>query len=116
MFTIFIVIQILLTITLVGLVLVQRSDTDGLGSMGGGGGGNAFMTGRGTANFMTRSTAIVATLFIVNSLFLAIMSSNRGSDSLAERIAEDEAAVSVPLADEAAKKTTEEPVATDPKP
>ena len=80
MFTIFIVIQILLTIALVGLVLVQRSDTDGLGSMGGGGGGNAFMTGRGTANFMTRSTAVVATLFIVNSLFLAIMSSNSRDD------------------------------------
>lgn len=117
MFTIFIVIQILLTIALVGLVLVQRSDTDGLGSMGGGGGGNAFMTGRGTANFMTRSTAVVATLFIVNSLFLAIMSSNsRDSASLAERIVEDETAVSVPLADEAAKKPAEEPAATAPKP
>lgn len=116
MFTIFIVIQILLTIALVGLVLVQRSDSDGLGSMGGGGGGNSFMTGRGTANFMTRSTAIVATLFIANSLLLAIMSSNRNSDSLAERIAEDEGAVSVPLADEPAPAAAKEPKATDPKP
>jgi preprotein translocase subunit SecG len=111
MFTVFIVIQILLTLALVGLILVQRNDSDGLGSMGGGGGGNAFMTGRGAANFMTRSTAIVATLFMLNSLWLAIMASNiAGGSSLAEEIGNsaEPTQTIVPLADE--------PVATDPKP
>lgn len=107
MFTIFIVVQILLTLALVGLILVQRNDSDGLGGMGGGGGGNAFMTGRGAATFMTRSTAIVATLFMLNSLWLAIQASQMsGSSSIIEQM--EDSAPAVPLADE--------PVATDPKP
>lgn len=105
MFTVFIVVQILLTLALVGLILVQRNDSDGLGGLGGGGGGNAFMTGRGAANLMTRGTAILATLFMLNSLWLAIMASYRGGDSLASQIEQAEsvdgtAAPSVPLADE----------------
>lgn len=102
MFTVFIVVQILLTLALVGLILVQRNDSDGLGSMGGGGGGNAFMTGRGAANLMTRSTAIIATLFMLNSLWLAIMASNMNEGtSLARQIEADANAaptISVPVA------------------
>lgn len=102
MFTVFLVLQILITLALVCLILIQRNDSDGLGSMGGGGGGNAFMTGRGQANLMTRGTAILATLFMLNSLWLAILSSNgRQGSSLADEIASDDAAtVSVPLAEE----------------
>jgi preprotein translocase subunit SecG len=100
MFQVFIVIQILLTLALVGLILVQRNDSDGLGSMGGGGGGgNAFMTGRGAANFMTRSTAIVATLFMLNSLWLAIQASDMGkAPGIIEQLETIEP--TVPLADE----------------
>lgn len=103
MYTVFLVIQILVTLALVALILIQRNDSDGLGSMGGGGGGgNAFMTGRGTANLLTRSTAILATIFMLNSLWLAIMSSSgNNSRSLADEIAADNAATtSVPLAEE----------------
>lgn len=102
MYTVFLVLQIIVTLALVGLILVQRNDSDGLGSMGGGGGGNAFMTGRGHANLLTRSTAILATIFMINSLWLAIMaSSGNDSSSLVDELAEDDAAtVSVPLADE----------------
>lgn len=112
MFTVFIVIQILLTLALVGLILVQRNDSDGLGSMGGGGGGNAFMTGRGAANLMTRSTAIIATLFMLNSLWLAILASNMSDrSSLAEEIESTDApTVSAPLADEPAKVTDPKPL------
>lgn len=110
MFTVFLVIQILVTLALVGLILIQRNDSDGLGSMGGGGGGNAFMTGRGQANLLTRSTAILATIFMLNSLWLAIMATNgsKSSRSIADELAQDNGAVSVPLAEDAALPTSAE--------
>lgn len=124
MYTVFLVLQILITLALVGLILIQRNDSDGLGSMGGGGGGNAFMTGRGQANLLTRSTAILAALFMLNSLWLAMMSSSGNERaSLADEIANgNDQTVSVPLADDAKPLSAEEllepemPVTSTPKP
>lgn len=111
MYTVFLVIQVLITLALVVLILVQRNDSDGLGSMGGGGGGNAFMTGRGAASLMTRSTAILATLFMLNSLWLAMMASGGNERaSIADEIATgQEATTSVPLADDVDAKDLIEP-------
>ena len=60
---ILLVIHLLIAIVLIGVVLMQRSEGGGLGIGGGGGGGggggmSGFMTGRGTANLLTRTTAI----------------------------------------------------------
>lgn len=66
-----IVIHLMLVLSLIGVVLLQRSEGGGLGIGGGGGGG--FMTNRGTANVLTRATAILAGLFFVTSLALSIM-------------------------------------------
>jgi len=69
------VIHILLTVAMVGVILLQRSEGGGLGIGGGGGGGgmSGFMTGRGAANVLTRATAILAALFIVSSLVLTLL-------------------------------------------
>jgi preprotein translocase subunit SecG len=69
------VIHLFLATALVGVILLQRSEGGALG-MGGGGAGS-FMSARGAANLLTRTTAILATLFIVTSLALAIMASNK---------------------------------------
>jgi len=53
------------------VVLLQRSEGGGLGIGGGGGGG--FMTARGTANLMTRTTTILAIGFFTTTIILAIM-------------------------------------------
>lgn len=66
-----IVIHLMLVLALIGVVLLQRSEGGGLGIGGGGGGG--FMTSRGTANVLTRATAILAGLFFVTSLILSIL-------------------------------------------
>jgi len=72
MITVILVIHLLLAIALVGVVLLQRSEGGALGIGGGGGGGmGGFLTGRGTANLLTRTTAILALLFICTSLVLA---------------------------------------------
>jgi preprotein translocase subunit SecG len=72
------VIHLLLAIGLVGVVLLQRSEGGGLGigGSGGGGGMSGFMTGRATADLLTRTTAILATAFMVTSLMLAIIAAH----------------------------------------
>jgi preprotein translocase subunit SecG len=71
MFTVVLVIEIILAVALVGVVLVQKSEGGALGMGGGGGGGmSGFMTGRSTANLLTRTTAIIALLFFVTCLSL----------------------------------------------
>lgn len=57
--------------SLVGVVLLQRSEGGGLGIGGGGSGG--FMTGRGTANMLTRATAVLAALFFATSISLTLL-------------------------------------------
>lgn len=101
---ILLVIHVIIATALIGVVLIQRSDSDGFG-LGSGSGGN-FMTGRATANLMTRATAILATLFIINSLALGIIASRGGDDSIVNSIvAEEDATPSVPLAVEKSDET-----------
>ena len=70
MITIILVVHLLVAVALVGVVLLQRSEGGALG-IGGGGGMSGFLTGRGTANLLTRATTILAALFILTSLTLA---------------------------------------------
>lgn len=82
MIQIILVIHLLIALGLVGAVLLQRSEGGGLG-MGGSGGGGGFMSGRGAANLLTRTTAILAAMFFVTSLALAILASgSRQSGSI----------------------------------
>jgi preprotein translocase subunit SecG len=74
MIVLLLVIHILIAIALVGVILLQKSEGGALGM--GGGGMSGFMTGRSTANLLTRTTAILAVLFMVTSLSL-VWFSNR---------------------------------------
>jgi preprotein translocase subunit SecG len=65
--TVAIVIHLMIVATLIGAVLLQKSEGGGLGVGGGGG----FMSSRGTANLLTRTTAVLAVGFFVTSLFLS---------------------------------------------
>ena len=64
-----IVIHLMLVLAMIGVVLLQRSEGGGLGIGSTGG----FMTSRGTANVLTRATAILAGLFFLTSLLLSIL-------------------------------------------
>lgn len=71
--TVLIVIHLMVVLALIGVVLIQRSEGGGLGIGGGGGGGaGGFFTARGSANVLTRATAILAVLFFITSLALTI--------------------------------------------
>src|ERR1700741_105344 len=67
------VIHVLIAIALVGVILLQKSEGGALGM--GGGGMSGFMTGRTTANLLTRTTAILAGAFFLTSILLVILSS-----------------------------------------
>ena len=77
MITVLLILHLFVTLAMIGVVLLQRSEGGGLG-IGSSQGMGAFMTGRGTANLLTRATAVLAGLFFVLSLTLAFLS--RGTD------------------------------------
>ena len=68
MFAFLLIVQSLVAISLIGTILMQRSEGGGLGV---GGSSSGFMTARGAADFLTRSTAVLGGLFIVLSIVMA---------------------------------------------
>jgi preprotein translocase subunit SecG len=68
MFAFLLIVQTLIAVSLIGDILMQRSDGGGLGV---GGCSSGFMTARGAADFLTRSTAVLGGLFIVQSIVMA---------------------------------------------
>jgi preprotein translocase subunit SecG len=73
MFLFLTVVQALVAALLVGVILVQKSEGGGLGV---GGSPSGLMSARGAANFLTRATGVLATLFVVFSILLAAMAVN----------------------------------------
>jgi len=76
---------LLIVLALIVVILLQRSEGGGLG-MGGNAGG--LMTVRGSANLLTRTTAILAALFFATAIGLTILAElNRGTDSILDQAA-----------------------------
>ena len=72
MTTVLLIVFLLVTLALIGVILVQRSEGGGLG-VGSSQGMGSFMSGRGTANLLTRTTAVLGTAFFVLALALAML-------------------------------------------
>ncbi len=70
---ILIVIQLIVSIALIGVVLLQRSEGGALGMGGGGAGLGGLFSARGAADTLTRTTAVLATLFFITSLALTLL-------------------------------------------
>jgi preprotein translocase subunit SecG len=71
------IIHVGIALALVGTVLLQKSEGGALGM--GGGGMSGFMTGRSTANLLTRTTAILAGAFFLTSVGLVVLSNRSGT-------------------------------------
>ena len=79
MHTVVIVIHLMLVLAMIGVIMLQKSEGGGLGIGSSGG----FMTSRGTANVLTRATAILAAGFFVTSLLLSLIAGhNRAPTSI----------------------------------
>ena len=77
MVTVLTVIHVLLTIALIVLVLIQRGKGADLGAAFGSGASSTMFGSQGAASFLTRATAVIATLFFVTSLTLGYLASQR---------------------------------------
>src|SRR3954454_14741408 len=89
MFAFLLIVQTLIAVALIGTILMQRSEGGGLGV---GGSSSGFMTARGAADFLTRSTAVLGGLFIVLSIVMAAIAGatrkpTKIHTSLANRVA-----------------------------
>lgn len=93
------VVQALVAAALVGVILIQKSEGGGLGV---GGSPSGFMSARGAADFLTRATTVLATVFVVLSIALAALavstSSGREIDTSLERTVPAAPAAPDPLA------------------
>ena len=99
MFTFLLVLQALIAALLVAVILVQQSEGGGLGM---GGSPTGLMSARGAANFLTRATTILASVFVVLSISLAVVATQRTSSgtidtSLARQPAPVAPAPTVPM-------------------
>ena len=70
--SVLLVIHLITAIFLVAIILMQRSSGGALNGLGGGSGANSFLSARGTGNLLTRLTAILATIFFITSIALAL--------------------------------------------
>ena len=68
MYTFLLIVQTIIAASLVAVILMQRSEGGGLGV---GGSSSGFMTARGAADFLTRTTAVLAGIFVILSILLA---------------------------------------------
>lgn len=105
---VFLVIQAILAVALVFIILIQRNASDGLSGLSGGSGSfGGVVSARASASFLTKTTAILATLFIINCLILGNLASKKSHKSLLDTAPvieknqeqEKEVPVSVPLAE-----------------
>lgn len=80
MSVVILVIHLMVAVALVGSILLQRSEGGALG-IGGSGGGGGFMSGRGAANALTRTTTILAFAFFATSITLTLLARNAEAPS-----------------------------------
>lgn len=78
-------IHLIIALLLIIVILLQKTSIDGLSSIGGSGNNMGLISSRSTANFLTRTTIILGTLFFINSLLLANLSS-RSQTSISDKI------------------------------
>ncbi len=94
------VLQLIAALAMIGLVLVQHGKGADMGASFGSGASGSLFGATGSANFLSRSTAIAATIFFVCTLALAYMSSHResglGGSTAAERALEQGGAPALP--------------------
>ena len=93
MIHVLLVIHLLITLVMIGLILLQRSEGGGLGVGGGNGGMGNFASPRSTANALSKATTFCFALFVGLSLLLAILAGTKtGSSSLIDKLSDAPAA------------------------
>ena len=98
-FTILLAVHIVLALCLIGIILIQQGKGATAGAAFGSGASSTVFGSRGSSSFLTRTTAILATLFLSNSLLLAYLYGQAlDQTSLLDQIAQPPVEVAAPAA------------------
>ncbi len=99
MIDILLFVHITIAILLIIVILMQRSGSDGISSISGGN-NMGVVSAKTVGNFLTKSTIILTTLFLINAIVLANLSSKKKSDLVSKinEIEENQAENSLPIA------------------
>lgn len=118
-YEILMVVYVIVALMLIGFVLIQQGKGADMGASFGSGGSNTVFGSTGSGNFLTRTTAVLATLFFVISLVLGTQTSNK------EKALDDWQNIEVPVLEQAidtdvpatsVENTSDVPVAAEPEP
>lgn len=110
------VIHLTVAILLVALILMQRNSGNALSGLGGGNGADSFLSARGKGNLLTRTTAILATIFFITSMALALYykGETRQSESITDVAPLTQTAPQVPVVPDATEEASTAPAAEVP--
>jgi preprotein translocase subunit SecG len=110
-----IVFHVLLALAIIGLVLLQHGKGADMGSGFGGGASGSLFGATGSANFLSRTTAVLATIFFISSLALAYLATNkpREGGSVVDRAPAQQAPATRPSADVPKPEAQPAPVPQD---
>lgn len=103
--TVVLLLQVVSALTMIGLVLVQHGKGADMGASFGSGASGSLFGATGSANFLSRSTAVAATLFFASTLALAYFGNHRASASEQSSVLDQAAASAVVAASAAASAT-----------
>lgn len=105
--SVLLVIHLMVAILLVVLILMQRNSGNALSGLGGGNGADSFLSARGKGNLLTRTTAILATIFFITSILLSLYykGETRTSSSIADVAPLTQTASEAPVVPDASSET-----------
>ena len=109
MFAFLLVVHAIIAAALVTVILMQRSEGGGLGM---GGSPSGLMSARGAADFLTRATTVLASAFILFSIFLAFYAAGRRTDTIDTSLARTPVNAPAPNADAVPNTPADGPVTT----
>jgi preprotein translocase subunit SecG len=100
MINILLFVHIVIAILLIIVILMQKTGSDGLSGIGGGNWTMGVVAGRTVVNFLTRTTVVLATLFMINAVILANLSSKKNSGIIKkiEQVDDKQQESSLPIA------------------
>ena len=113
MVTLFTVIHVIVAVFLIIVILLQAGKDAGMGAAFGGGGSGSVFGGRGAGNLLSRTTAVVATIFFITSFALSFAASYRPTvtDKMGKAKAAETTAPATTTTDKAAEPAKAEPAA-----
>jgi len=109
LYSILLIVQVIISIGLITFVLLQHGKGADAGAAFGSGASSTVFGAQGSANFLSRTTAIFATLFFINSLAMAYIISNQ---QVAESVV-DSVVIEEPVVEEASPAPVESDIPSD---